>query len=102
MKTLTTYEFEEYCKARKPKCFIFSTSNQPDNEMECMRFSIRFSKVITILQPNQICFVSGDNSVRLGPVLRVQIDEDNKEIGTIVRIVCGNHRFTRSYTWIMD
>ena len=102
MKTLTTYEFEEYCNTRKPKCFTYSTSNQPDSKMDCAQFSLRFSKVITILQPNQICFVSDDNSVRIGPVLRVQIDDEQEGIGTIIRIICGNKRFTRSYTWLMD
>ena len=92
-KTVSVGEFKEYCDSHSPQKFsIHSVDQEGYCAADPLKFALAFPRVLIYENPNVICLKSGENTVRLDFVRRVEINTGNSATGTIFTVFCGDGR----------
>lgn len=97
MRRLTMTEFKRLCDGIKPVTYVFNTDNQEAGLYSDCSMVASYTEVITMLNPNRICFKSNNNYYCLNRVKYIVLLDD-ASIGYVFNIICGNRYDTKEDT----
>lgn len=99
MKTLSIWEFEEYCNRSDHNTYIYSTSNQKESIRNVRGVGI-YNCIHFTYNPNTIIFKNGRNNLCFDSVKNIVVHSDNNGVGKIIDIICSgdNQGKDESYT----
>lgn len=89
MKILSIREFQKFCTMAYPAVFCYDASNQRNGDCMDIKFISKYSEVITMMNPNRICFRNECGTLCLNRVKSIRY-HDEQQIGDVFSIVCGD------------
>ena len=89
MRNLTMTDFTMMCEQNPSAVYVYDTYIEEKGEDELKRIHDEFNQVITMLNPNRICFRDGEDHVLcLNNVRKIQLDVD-EEGDILLHIFCA-------------
>lgn len=101
MKNLTMIEFINLCKSIKNAEYIYNTNNQNNNYYTDIKAIIKYTTVVSMLNPNKICFINSYGTMCLSRIINIKY-KYNPAIGYIFNITCGDSNSSSTYTILVD
>ena len=89
MKILSIREFQKFCTMADAAVFCYDASNQKNGDCMDIKFISKYSEVITMMNPNRICFRNECGALCLNRVKSIRY-HDEHQIGDVFSIVCGD------------
>lgn len=102
MKVLSVSEFDECCRKQVSPIYIFSNKNQHSECIPATHTVLRFTSVVTSLQPNRVCFMNQESKICFEGVKEIKMHDNDPAIGKIFEIVCACGATENSYTMLLD
>lgn len=101
---LSMTEFQKLCQKAEPVVFIYDTENQ-SNSSNHIKVVQKYSEVIFMLNPNEICFKNEFGTLCFGRVKSIEHHDNSQMVGDVFSIICGNTYNSDedvSYTILVD
>ncbi len=91
MQTLSVTEFDKRLREDEPRRYVFDTDNQDiPSGAQNARWREEFYRIRCMINPNRISFLNDNGSLTLENVRYVCVEDENKHIGEVLRIVCSD------------
>ena len=89
MRKISVTEFKKISDEITFAIFIFDSENQPTND-GIVKIVERYDEMVTMLNPNRICFKNKTGVLCLNQVKYILHHNDTDRYGHVFSIVCGN------------
>ena len=89
MKTLSIWEFEEYCNREEHTIYIYSTANQKNPPKNIKAISI-YNCILFTYNPNSIILKNDRNNLCFTGIKSIIVHSNADEVGEAFEIICAS------------
>ena len=89
MKTLSIWEFEDYCNREDHGTYIYSTANQRKKPKNVREISI-YNCIHITYNPNAIVLQNGRSNLCISGLKNIMVHNKDNEVGETFDIICAS------------